>query len=138
MSFVPSSSPGACPSTRSTDGLMYRIVESASTTMTTSDEFWTSEENRASLWRISRISVVRALSSARATWEESASIESRIARGTLEDPATTSTPWSSSFMNRGAFKKKVAFAGMPSEFASSASSVGTSYERWDWSRSRFH
>ena len=126
MSFVPSSSPGVWPSTRSTDGLMYRIVESASTTMTTSEEFWTSEEKRASLWRISRISVVRALSSARATWDDSASIESRIARGTLAGPAITSNPWSSSFMNSGAFRTNVALGGMPSELASSASSVGTS------------
>ena len=40
-------------------------------------------------------------------------------------------------MNSGAFSTNVASGGMPSELASSASSIGTSYERWDWSRSRF-
>ena len=137
VSFVPSSSPASWPSTRSTEGLMYRILESASTTMTTSEEFWTNEENLASLCRMSRISVVSALSSARATCEDRASRESRIARGTLAGPATTSRPWSSSFMNSGAFSTNVESGGMPSELASSASSIGTSYERWDWSRSRF-
>ncbi len=71
-------------------------------TVTTSDEFLTSDANRASLWRNSRSSVSAALSSASATCEESARRLSATETGISSSVATTIRPRNSSRMNSGA------------------------------------
>ena len=77
---------------------------SGSTTVTMSDEFCTSEANRASLCCISRSSVSAALSSARATCEDRARSESAVVRGISSGVDTIMSPCSSSRMNSGATK----------------------------------
>ena len=75
---------------------------SGSITVTMSDEFFTSDANRASLCWINRSWVSAALSSASATCEDSARKLSTTDSGISAGVATTIMPRNSSRMNRGA------------------------------------